>query len=135
MDKHLTMFYGVIEVMENRLTYANGGQFPLPILFDPQGNAFIGDNSYPVGLFDFAEYRNEQLILPAHFGLLMISDGILEALPKSWKFQAKLDFLQNTPHIVDNDIAVIQQRMGLDFTPSQLKDDISFLLIRREPQS
>ncbi len=135
MDKHLTMFYGVIDTARNRLTYANGGQFPLPVLFDGQKSIFIGDNSYPVGLFPFAEYFNEEIDLPPRFLLLMISDGILESLPKTWKFQAKLDFLQNTPQIFADDITALQHRMGLDFTPSQLKDDITFLLIRREPPS
>lgn len=138
LDKYLTMFYGVIDTVSNRLHYSNSGQFPLPILYNGfatgsgEGGAaeFIGDKSLPVGLFDFAEYRTNTLDLPPNFVMLMISDGILEVLPQS-KLQEKLAFLLTLVKKAGVSIGSLVQELQLDGERT-LPDDITLLLIKRE---
>jgi serine phosphatase RsbU (regulator of sigma subunit) len=83
MNKYLTMFYGVINRADNKLSFSNGGQFPYPMLFDGDTARYIECKSKPVGLFDFAEYRTEVMELPSRFAMVLESDGILEILPQS----------------------------------------------------
>jgi len=129
MDKYLTMFYGVIQWPNNRLSYSSGGQFPFPILFDGEQASYLGKKSLPVGLFDFASYQTESLDLPKKFAMALISDGILETLPQATlrdKQAFLLDRIQNT----DLDIENLIQVLGLDCA-GPLPDDVTLLLVKR----
>nr|WP_275983055.1 SpoIIE family protein phosphatase [Propionivibrio soli] len=127
--KFLTMFYGVLNPAQGRLEFANGGQFPFPILFDGQETRLLGGKSPPVGLFDDATYRTQTLDIPSAFSLTLFSDGILETLP-----QAGLADKQNALHCLargdGHDAAAFARSLNLDDkTPPP--DDISILNVRR----
>lgn len=129
LGKYLTMFYGVIDKHDNRLRFANGGQFPFPILFDGVKTRFLKRKSLPVGLFDFAEYQTETLELPAEFTMIMISDGILEVLPQP-NLEAKQHFMLEQVKNMEIDIPILIQLLGLD-KAGTLPDDVTLLLIKR----
>ena len=130
IDKHLTMFYGIINIPENRLYYSNGGQFPFPILFDGAQTNYVGYKSMPVGLFDFAKYRTETLELPQTFVMAIISDGVLEILPQPTleEKQAYLLDLIKEPQVT-TDSLVGRLNLNQDDT---LPDDITLLLLKKE---
>ncbi len=130
MDKHLTMFYGVINIPKNRLYYSNGGQFPFPILFDGNQARYVAHKSLPVGLFDFAKYRTETLELPAKFVMAIISDGVLEILPQATleEKQAYLLSLIAEPQVSTDSLVC---RLGLN-QDDTLPDDITMLLLKKE---
>jgi len=130
LDKYLTMFFGIINIEQNRLYYANGGQFPQPLLFDGSQVEVIGSKGLPVGLFDFAEYQTESLELPPRFTMTMISDGILETLPQP-TLRDKLAHLASVVSGDDGSIESLIQRLGLD-RPLDLPDDVTVLRLRRE---
>lgn len=130
MSKYLTMFYGIIDRPNNCLHYANGGQFPCPILYDGQQAQFIGSKNVPVGLFEFAEYQAETIPLPKHFTLTLISDGILEVLPHE-NLKDKLAYLLEVAAHAQPSIGSLLQQLGLNQT-STLPDDITLLLINKE---
>ena len=129
LDKYLTMFYGVIDWANDQLCYSSGGQFPFPILFDGHQACYLGQKSLPVGLFDFASYQNETLVLPHQFALAMISDGIFEVLPHA-TLQDKQTFLLDTIRDTEPAIDNLLQVLGLSQTDT-LPDDITFLLVQR----
>lgn len=129
LGKYLTMFYGVISRTDNRLRYANGGQFPFPILFDGSRAVTVGGKSLPVGLFDFAGYRTDTLDLPTDFVMMMVSDGILETLPQS-KLKDKLSHLSSLVDDTGVTVDTLTRRLGLNDADT-LPDDITFLLIKR----
>jgi serine phosphatase RsbU (regulator of sigma subunit) len=81
LDKHLTMFYGVIDQAENTLVCSNAGQFPYPLLNDGREVRTLEYPGRPIGMFYDAEFTVYQLDLPAAFDLMMVSDGILELMP------------------------------------------------------
>ena len=81
LDKYITMFYGVLVKKENTLIFANGGHFPFPFMRHNDEVQLITAKSTPVGMFDFAEYKNVSLPLPENFAFTIFSDGILEVLP------------------------------------------------------
>jgi serine phosphatase RsbU (regulator of sigma subunit) len=128
-SKYLTMFYGIIDTSENRLSYSNGGQFPFPILYDGDRSQYIGGKSLPVGLFDFAEYQTEILQLPAKFTLTLLSDGILDTLKQS-KVKDKLNFLLALMDHGHISMETLTQQLELDRV-NTLPDDITILLISK----
>jgi serine phosphatase RsbU (regulator of sigma subunit) len=133
LGKYLTMFYGVIKRSQNSLSYSNGGQFPFPMLIADGHAEFMESKSLPVGLFEFADYHNENRSLPENFDLLMMSDGILEVLPYA-NLQQKLDFLLSSMSTVKHTeigIESLTRRLDLD-QASTLPDDITILLIKRQ---
>lgn len=130
LGKYLTMFYGVINCLENQLSYSNGGQFPFPILFDGNYSAYIEGKSFPVGLFDFADYHTKTLELPPAFALGLISDGILEVLSQS-DLEKKLNFLLSAVNGADVDIEHLVRKLALRQV-NGLPDDISILLIKKQ---
>ena len=82
LDKYLTMFYGVLDQKENVLFWCNGAQFPYPILHDGREARWLSFRSRPVGLFEGSEFSSRHIDLPQEFLLLLVSDGILELLPR-----------------------------------------------------
>lgn len=127
--KHLTIFYGVIDVSGNRLRYSNGGQFPFPILADG-ATRYIGHRSTPVGLFRFAEFRSEALELPARFVLALISDGILELLPFA-NLADKKAYLLSRVGRPDCTISTLVDALELSDGGSR-PDDVTLLMLRRQ---
>ena len=130
--KYLTMFYGVLDRVRGRLAYANGGQFPLPILHDGETARTVGGKSPAVGLFEDAEYRNESLEIPPAFAMTLFSDGILETLPQAGlaEKQARLLAIAGSG---DADAAALACRLGLDAAAAP-PDDITVLCLRRLSQ-
>ncbi len=82
LDKYLTMFYGVIDVDNNRLRYSSGGHFPNPVLFDGRNAQFLDGRGPPLGLFADAAFNVLDMELPAAALLVLCSDGVLDALPE-----------------------------------------------------
>ena len=82
LDKHVTLFGGIVDTQRSTLTYAFGGHYPLPILVSEGQAAFLEGKGLPVGLFDEATFEDVTIDLPSKFTLTVFSDGILEVLPQ-----------------------------------------------------
>jgi serine phosphatase RsbU (regulator of sigma subunit) len=131
LEKHLTMFYGIVDLDSNVLRYANGGQFPFPILFDGQVQAmFLGNKSMPVGLFRHAQYKIEEQPLPERFLLLLCSDGVLELMPQS-DIQQKEDGLLAMVDDLELEADKFIASLGVGGREDDLPDDVTLLLVRR----
>jgi serine phosphatase RsbU (regulator of sigma subunit) len=129
LDKHLTLFYGVIDLERNSMLYSNGGQFPYPLHFDGYEVRTLECPGRPLGLFEDAEYRVWQHYLPQECVLVLVSDGILELMPEDTmqkRYSALLMGAQGMDEVVD------EMTAGLDvLADKHLPDDIAFLLISR----
>ncbi|MCG8427040.1 MAG: SpoIIE family protein phosphatase [Chromatiales bacterium] len=130
LKKYLTIFYGVLTHRENSLRYANGGQFPFPLLKHDGEINFMGEKSLPVGLFDYAEYQEVELALPPAFVMTFVSDGILDLLPGS-NLEDKLNHLLNRVKQVDSSVASLAEALTLREDDPR-PDDITLLVVRRE---
>ena len=130
LEKYLTMFYGIIDLEANVLRFANGGQFPFPILFDGEAAISIGNKSKPVGLFSAAQYRMEEQALPERFLLVLSSDGILELMP-----QALIQQKEDTLIGMVNKLELCPEEFiaGLDIAKREdaLPDDVTLLMVGR----
>ena len=132
IGKHIALFYAVLDTQTAELTYANAGAFPWPMLLQPQEQQqqhYLELKSTPVGMFDFASYHNQQLVLQHNSSLVLCSDGILDLLPQQ-NTEQKLQYLlqQSYQH---SDIADLLWALAID--PQQrLPDDLTILKLTRQ---
>jgi serine phosphatase RsbU (regulator of sigma subunit) len=129
LEKHLTIFYGVVDLEKNTLLYGNAGQFPWPILSDGTTIEVLEQPGVPVGMVHGTCYSEHQRSLAEKTTLAVFSDGVLEVLPQS-TLDEKLDFLRKFFGRLD--VSVEQARAELHLTDgSPLPDDVAVLLIQR----
>lgn len=131
LDKHLTIFCGLINQQQNTLTYAVGGHHPMPVYKTPESTVVLEGRGMPVGLFMDALFVEKQIALDNDFALYLFSDGILELLPQRSileKEQALLDWLA----VNSASFAALKSYI---FTGSeqleQYPDDIAIMLVSR----
>ncbi len=127
--KYLTMFCGVVSPADEVLVFANGGQFPFPLMVDEQAVSEIGGRSPPVGLFPSAQYTNQRIAIPPHFALRVFSDGVLDLLSPS-DLRGRKAALRTLAVDADRDAGQLARALGLDL-PRVLPDDASVLCLRR----
>jgi sigma-B regulation protein RsbU (phosphoserine phosphatase) len=129
LGKHLTAFYGVLDLGGNTLRFACGGQFPPAMLFSPEGVRLLETKSMAVGLFPDATFVTENIVLPEVFRLLLLSDGALDALPLP-TVAAKLAHLQTL-----QTETLLNQFIEQMAAHEQLPDDLTILSVNREKLS
>lgn len=127
--KYLTMFYGVVSQPDARLDFANGGQFPFPLLHDGVEVREIGGRSPPVGLLGSARYSRQSLPLPSTCALRIFSDGVLELLPEA-SLQEKRLTLTRLATDSECDAEGLAQALGIG-DRQDLPDDASVFSLRR----
>lgn len=129
LGKHVSLFWGMIDLPSNTLSYSVGGQFPMPILKNHEGVHYLTGCSQPAGLFASAEYQTYTLDLGADFQLMAVSDGILELMPQeslSEKEACLLDWVNEGKLTVEN----LENLIALDAS-KELPDDITLLSLSR----
>jgi serine phosphatase RsbU (regulator of sigma subunit) len=130
LDKYITMFYGVIHLLDNRLVTSNGGHYPHPFLFDGSQIQQISTKGQPLGLFDEVRYVNNGLSLPEDFLFLLMSDGMFELMPDQSNKDCYEHLLSHVKH-TDMPLEELIKVIGLGDT-SQLLDDVAILAINRQ---
>jgi len=130
-DKHLTLFYGLINKKTNTLICSGGGQYPFPVLASAENDVqTIGENAYPLGLFSFAEYKNHEYSLPERFILTIASDGFLELMEGKDLLEREAAFIQLCR---EGEISDLTLRKRLDLRRKEaLPDDVTLLIIAKE---
>lgn len=129
LEKHLTMFYGVMCLKTNRLEYSVGGHFPMPIMISEGRALYLEGRAMPVGLFKEASYQNYQTELPQQFSLLLFSDGILEIMPES-TLNKKEDALLAAAIESHGNIDRLAEALGVK-AGIEVPDDIAMVSIAR----
>lgn len=122
------MFYGVLVKKENKMIFANGGHFPFPFMYSNNEVKWIEEKSTPVGMFDFAEYKNVSMDLPEEFSFTIFSDGILEVIPEK-NIKSQIDYLKKTLNNKKLDFNKFVDK--LTSNGSALLDDVTILSFKR----
>jgi len=130
LDRHITIFLGVIDTEKNTLNYSYGGHFPQAIFSTPEETYFLDGRGFPVGLFEDVEYEDHYLELPENFSITLFSDGILEILPQKDLAQ-KEAFLIETVGKADNRISALVKSVGIN-SVKHFPDDISILTLHSD---
>jgi sigma-B regulation protein RsbU (phosphoserine phosphatase) len=77
-ERYATLFYGVFEP-GGQVEYINAGHVP-PLVKRARGGIVpLESENFPLGMFDFAEYRSDRSSLEAGDFVVLCSDGITEA--------------------------------------------------------
>ncbi len=130
IDQYLTMFYGVIDREDGRMSYCNGGQFPYPVLCEPRGAQVLTSRGRPVGLFADSRYEPLEMALPEAFALWLVSDGALDLLPQR-SLADKRTALSECLLSADAGVEALASGFGLGEAPTRLPDDVAFLAVSR----
>ncbi len=125
LDKHLTLFFGVLDRASNSLIYCNCGQYPYPFLITADGTQLLEEKSMAVGMFDFAEYHNARIDLPSAFRLTIFSDGALELDERTGQAE-QIQYLAT----LDTE-AEVQAFLERARKSDDLPDDVSVLSVER----
>jgi sigma-B regulation protein RsbU (phosphoserine phosphatase) len=129
LDKHLTLFYGVVELEQHAMVYSNGGQFPYPLLYDGHEMRTLECRGRPIGLFEDVEFKAWRCELPSECVLVLVSDGILELMPKDVMLEKYSNVLSDMHGAAPS---LDRLTVGLDvLADKHLPDDIAFLMISR----
>ena len=130
-DKHLTLFYGIMNTTTNTLLSASGGQYPFPVLTSDENDVcVIGESAYPLGLFNFASYKNQIYSLPERFTLTIASDGFLELMEGRNLLEREAAFMQLCREGEISDL-FLRKRLDLGWRET-LPDDVTLLIITKE---
>jgi len=127
LDKHITLFYGIIDCDTDRLSWSNAGQYPHPLLRSSGRVQRLDARGMPLGLFGEPRYRAEEAALPDGFALLLASDGLLEVTSRN-ALEALYASLEADRAADPGALAeALDLREG-----RSLPDDVTLLLITRD---
>lgn len=129
VGKHVTLCVGVLDVRDNSLLYSVAGHLPAPLLCTPEGCRYLKGDNPPVGLFEDAEYTEEQLHLPERFTLTLFSDGILETIQAEGLLDKENALLARLAEGFSSMDALIDA-LGLQ-SVKEAPDDIAVLLVSK----
>ncbi len=129
LSKHLTVFYGIIDLSDDTLLFANAGHFPWPLLTNRQGSTTLEHPGVPVGMMPTTHYQEHQLTLPNPCSLSIVSDGVLEVF-KEGGLGEKLSRLREHLGKLGLDIETLREPLSLT-TRTTFPDDIAILVVQR----
>lgn len=127
LDKHVTMYYGILDLDRDEVTYSTAAQFPYPIVHDREGTRFLPSRSRPVGLFDDARFPCQRISLSQPCRLLLVSDGILEVLPGE-SLKHKQDTLLRVAGEPQATLRHLSSAFGLS-NERRFPDDVALLMV------
>lgn len=130
IGKHATLFYGVLDVQKNQLTYSVAGALPLPILISDGQARYLEGEGAPIGLFEQTSYQEVLVDLPNKFRFMMFSDGILEVIDQSSLVDKEKYLLDQSVNLKADEESIFNQ-LNVD-TVKQYPDDIALLVIDRK---
>jgi sigma-B regulation protein RsbU (phosphoserine phosphatase) len=132
LDKHITLFYAVIDCQTQTLSYSVAGQYPAPVLVRRGQAESLKDDGFPLGLFDWATFNSIKVSIGGGFKLLMVSDGWLEMLPSGNTPASEsylLEFAQSNPIKIAEFMDPVKRYQN-DSPP----DDITIFIVEKEHQ-
>ncbi len=130
LGKHVTLFYGVIDLAESQLHYCSSGILPPPLLVDEQGAHYLEHKGMALGLVPGQTWSAQTAAFNPGTKLILLSDGILEILPQNnmdEKQQYLANFFAHNKHI---DIPQALQQLIPESTQS-VPDDITLLMVSK----
>jgi serine phosphatase RsbU (regulator of sigma subunit) len=131
-----TVFLGILDTANGQLWYASAGHDSPFVLKEGEVKAEIQPTGPVIGVIEEAVYRVRTLALAPGDCLVLYSDGITDALNRLGdmfgleRFVSKLEGQASTPaEILDRVVTALGDHVG----EADQYDDVSLLLVRREP--
>ncbi|MEM9623083.1 MAG: PP2C family protein-serine/threonine phosphatase [Pseudomonadota bacterium] len=83
IDKHVAMFFAVVDMRDNCLHYANAAHFPPAALVQQNQITSLEQKGKPLGLFPALNFESRTVDFPEDSRLVVFSDGVLDLLKGS----------------------------------------------------
>ncbi len=128
--RHLSLWLGLIDTEEERLTYCNAGHFPLPVIHNGTGPRFISGKSLLLGLIDSAPYQEHIIDLPESFSILLFSDGVMEVIHEK-NLQKQKNILLEAVNNCAGGLDAVSELLELDQCQGP-PDDVTVLCIQKQ---
>lgn len=127
LDRHATMFLGIIDRRRKTLYYSVAGHLPLPILHRDGKASYLRGSGMPLGLLEDNEWHNSSVNLKADDQIVVCSDGVFELMKSGELVENESQLLKvvEKSHSVDE----IVENLGLNET-NDVPDDIAILLFQ-----
>ncbi len=129
LQKHVTAFFGMIDPLENTLSYASAGHYPMPIIGANSSYTMLEARSYPIGIQAGATYEEKVISLGEQYTINLFSDGILELL-KSKGLDEKESQLMELVKTSGGKFDAVYAGLALD-SVSDAPDDVALLTIEK----
>jgi phosphoserine phosphatase RsbU/P len=130
IDKHVALLLGVCDLESQEIRLVNGGHYPPALLVRSGRAAFVEQKGKPVGLFDTVSYPCETISLEVGDRLVMVSDGVLDALPGD-DLTARERVLLGAAAAGDG-VNDIWRALALEVEAENSPDDMTCLMLQRE---
>jgi sigma-B regulation protein RsbU (phosphoserine phosphatase) len=135
-DKYFTIWYGVYNHKQRRLTYSCAGHPPAILLTaDTQvklREQHLKTPGFPIGMFSDAEYVNADCLIHSPASLYLFSDGIYEIERPDGKILGLLEFInlvRNHCQQPKQDLDWLLQKIKIEANNHQFQDDLSIVKI------
>lgn len=127
-EKHVALFYGLVDESTQELTCGNAGCFPWPMLVQDGAVTPIELPGMPLGLMPRGEWDERTFKLSAQTRLVACTDGVLELMPEPTvdEKSARLAQVVATCSTAEEFV----RALGLD-SGAQRPDDVAVLMLRR----
>lgn len=132
---YFTMVLALIDENENKLSYCQAGH-PHPCVVSPEGEMLqIQRGSFPIGLFDFADYETRTLPFMPGSLLMLSSDGLYDVLsPKGAALGRECIEQMLMNRVTEDSETLLAQLVSAKSEWQQkepLADDVSVMLVKR----
>jgi sigma-B regulation protein RsbU (phosphoserine phosphatase) len=131
-DKFVTFFYAVLDSETRMLSYANAGHVP-PLLMKSTGQTLkLSEGGLVLGIFAGSSYEQREVALAPGDRLILITDGISEAMRADGEEFGETGVLQTLRSIKEDSPEEIKARLLAEvdrFCDSNFHDDATLLLV------
>jgi len=132
---YFTMLLALIDENNDKLSYCQAGH-PHPCVLSPEGEMLqVNRGSFPIGLFDFADYETRTLPFMPGSLLMLSSDGLFDVLSPAGETLGRESVEKLLTQNVNQDAETLLERLVSTKRAWQknepLADDVSVLLVKR----
>lgn len=140
LQKHVTMFFGIIDMVSNTLTHSGAGHYPMPIVgskvelkaSSKDSYTLLEEKSFPLGVHDKATYDDVILKIEPGFSINLFSDGVLELIDTK-SLDSKEAYLIDLVANGNGDFQKVYDSLDLD-SVADAPDDVALLTIKMTAQ-
>jgi len=135
-ERFITVFLGMLDVLQGTFSYVNAGH-NFPFIFKPLQKLVIPLTSggLPLGMFDFAEFQQETVTLEQKDTMILYTDGVTEAMDKSFKEYGEDRLLRTIERTGDKPASIFKEAIVSDvdkFVDGEPQsDDLTVMVLKR----
>jgi len=130
MDKHVALILGVGDLVTDAIALVNAGHYPPAIRVGARGPELLRQKGKPLGLFDEVAYETRTTKMAVGDGLVLFSDGVLDALAASSLEQREARLLAAAG--AGSQVAEVWASLELADGALRRADDMTCFIVRRE---